>query len=193
MRLFVLVFGICAGFVLPAYAMEKADFETAKQEANRAENDFVSIQKYDVLLNRKDLSLDQRVQALYGRAIEKCMGGQDSIGGQKDYKTIVEIAPTHRLAKRAAEQITYVQGQIDATQERILTNEGPDHFRDLFMLGRHDEAISYIKKNPVMPNSVYIQDLEEMGKLCPVKAGQTSLYTYQLNGRIHFLTWCAGQ
>lgn len=161
-----------------ANAMPESEYEAAKNEAMRGSDPFASIRAFDKLLARTDLTTDQRALALYGRSIYRCGNGRNTEGCVADLQEMLRIAPNYRLANSARSEIKYAQGQIAATEKRLKYGNGKtgaeaaaQHFSDLLNLGRHDEAIAYMRQMKQAGYTPYPTDMEalfKMRRLCPL-------------------------
>ncbi len=130
---------------------------------------FQEVRNVSAVLERKDLTADQRLRTLYRRAVIRTNTGEDKLGGIKDYADFIAAAPAgHDLLEHAQKNKTYTEGQMDYINRRIA--EGPEkdrnqYFNDLLSSGRHDEAAAVFREGRV--TTIFaVEKLAKLGYLC---------------------------
>jgi len=179
----------------------KAAMEATKAPSNLpGGDDFARVRALTALIDRPELTPEQRIEALYMRAVLKGTTAEDRTGAIADYQTVIETAPAgHRLIERAKENKAYAETQMGHINRRLA--QGPagqtsQYFQDLLAAGRHDEAAQFFRDGK--GSSVYaVEKLHKLGYLCegPGYSGPSYTWGYG-NTRQVAVQWCdtkAGQ
>lgn len=142
---------------------------------------FQEVRNLTALMERKDLTDDQRLRTLYRRAAIRTNTGEDKLGGIKDYADFIAAAPAgHELLEHAQKNKTYTETQMDYINRRIAQGPASDpnqYFNDLLAAGRHDEAAKFFRENRV--TTIYaVEKLAKLRYLCEGDGYSGPTYTW---------------
>jgi hypothetical protein len=193
--LFALCLSACSN--TPTVTPPLSDVEFQKIfDAARTQNDaFQEDRNLTSVLSRTDLTLEQRLKMLNFRAIGRSTTGENKNGAIADYEEVLKLAPQdHPIVARVREDLDYVRQQkryIDDRLDGRARTDNNQRFQDLLALGRHDEAVAFMKQAGVKPHAIYIEKLAKLGYLCegPGYSG-TSYQWGASNTGYHTVYWC---
>lgn len=155
---------------------------------------FKEVRNISALMERPDLTDDQRLRALYRRAVIKASTGEDRMGAIVDYTTFVAAAPAgHALLEHAEKNKAYAEAQMEHINRRLAVGPDPDraqYFNDLLAAGRHDEAAKFFRETGVQ--TVYgVEKLAKLGYLCEGDGYSGPSYKWGYDNTPTFIVrWC---
>jgi hypothetical protein len=193
---FVSTLSACSGAPpLPPPPLSDAKFQQIFDAARAPDDAFREDRNLTVLLARTDLSLEQRLKTLDFRAIGRSTTGENKNGAIADYEELLALAPSnHPMVARVREDLDYVRQQKRYIEDRLegrARSDNSQHFEDLLALGRHDEAVAFMKYTGLKPHAVYIEKLAKLGYLCegPTHSGASFQWGASNTG-MHTVYWC---
>lgn len=155
---------------------------------------FKEVRNISALMERQDLTDDQRLRALYRRAAIRANTGEDKLGAIADYGTLMATAPAgHELLERAEKNKAYAETQMGHINRRLAAGPEPDraqYFNDLLTAGRHDEAAKFFRETGV--KTIYgVEKLAKLGYLCEGEGYSGPSYTWGYDNTPTFtVRWC---
>ncbi len=155
---------------------------------------FQEIRNLTALIERKDLTEDQRLRTLYRRAAIRANTGEDKLGAIQDYTDFLAKAPPeHEFFKHATDNKAYVETQMGHINRRLAG--GPDadrnqYFNDLLASGRHDEAAKFFRENKTT-TAFGVEKLSKLLYLCEGEGYSGPSYTWGYGNTPTFtVRWC---
>lgn len=144
------------------------------------------------LLNRNDLTDEQRLTALLQRANLRSTIAENRPGAVQDYDAVLALAPPgHPSIARAEERKAYVLTQIGHIERRLNgRTDGSQRIQDLISMGRHDEAAQFLRDGK--GSSLYtVEMLHKLGYLCEGPGYSGPSYSWgSENTRKPTVRWC---
>ncbi len=167
-------------------------FDVAMSEAKSDANPYEADKTLTALLDRSDLSTDQRARALYARGSLRRQASDDRPGAVKDFEAMLKLAPDHALVQNAKEELAFAEADVETIEtglKRMLTLS--QWFDSKWVLGEHDEAAKRYRKSGLSPNEVQVGKLRAAGYLCESEAGEAPVYTVgDTRADLENLHWC---
>jgi hypothetical protein len=192
---FALALGACTGTPIATPPLSDAEFQNVFEAARDSSNAFQEDHNLTEILARTDLSLEQRLKALNFRAIGRSTTGENKNGAIEDYEEVLRLAPPdYPSLARVREDLDYVRQQKRYIEDRLngrARTDNSQRFQDLLSLGRHEEAVAFMRQSSLKPHAVYIEKLAKLGYLCegPGYSGQSYQWGASDTG-LHTVYWC---
>lgn len=156
-------------------------------------DDFARVRALTALMERPEVTPEQKIEALYLRAVLKGTTADDRAGAIADYQTVIDTAPEgHRLIKPATENRDYAKTQMEHIDRRLAQGpSSPDYLNDLLQSGRHADAAKHVRERNIKPTNLQIEKLHKIGLLCegPGYSGPSYTWGYG-NTRQVTVQWC---
>ncbi len=193
--LFAAFLSACSNTPTAAPPLSDAEYQKVF-EASRSPSDvFEEDRNLSSLLARSDLTLDQRLRTLNYRAIGRSTTGENKNGAIADYEEMLRLAPSdHPLVARVTEDLDYVRQQKGYIEERLndrARSDSRQRFQDLLALGRHDEAVQFMRQSNLQPQPIYVEKLAKLGYLCEGPGYSGVNYQWGSAGAgYHVVFWC---
>lgn len=156
-------------------------------------DDFARVRALTALMERPEITPDQKIEALYLRAVLKGTTAEDRPGAIADYQAVIEKAPEgHRLIKPATENRDYARTQMEQINRRLAQGPAsPDYLNDLLQSGRHAEAVKFIRDRRLSPTNIQLEKLHKLGFLCEGTGYSGPSYSWGYsNTRQMAVQWC---
>ena len=160
-------------------------FDAYKEERN-----------YTAILQRADLTPDQKLRTLYLRAVVRGTTASNLNGALQDYATLLsQLPPEHRLYKPATDNKIYGERQKEYIERRLA--QGPkaqparEFLDDLLAIGRHADAVAFMKSSNMSPSDLQIEKFAKLGYMCegPGYGGPQFRWGSSKTG-YHDVHWC---
>lgn len=156
-------------------------------------DDFARVRALTALMERPEVTPEQKIEALYLRAVLKGTTADDRVGAIADYQAVIDTAPEgHRLIKPATENRDYAKTQMEHINRRLAQGpSSPDYLNDLLQSGRHADAAKHVRERNIKPTNLQIEKLHKIGLLCegPGYSGPSYTWGYG-NTRQVTVQWC---
>ena len=167
-------------------------FDVAMSEAKSDTNPYKADKTLTALLDRSDLSIDQRARALYARGSLRRQARDDRPGAVKDFEAMLKLAPEHPLVPNAKEELAFAEADVETVEaglKRMLTLS--QWFDSKWLLGEHDEAAARYRKSGISPNESQVGKLKAAGYLCEDEDGGAPVYTVgDTRPDLENIYWC---
>ena len=145
------------------------------------------------LLERKTLTTEQRVQALYHRGSLRRQKADNRRGAVEDFEKLLKIAPDHKLASRTETELAFARDDvkaIEASLNRFLTLS--QWFDGIWVLGEHDEAATRYQRSGLAPTPEQVEKLQAAGYICSSNEDDNKLHLYgETRDDLEGLQWCS--
>ena len=195
--LFAALFSACESGApeAPPQPLTDVQFQRVFDAARSPDDVFQEDRNLTVILDRTDLTLDQRLRTLNYRAIGRSGAAENKNGAIDDYEEVLRLAPSdHPLVARVREELDYARQQKRYIEDRLAGRARSDsrqRFLDLLALGRHDEAAELMRQANLQPQPLYIEKLTKLGYLCegPGYSGASYQWGSSSSG-YHVVYWC---
>lgn len=191
----LLCLSACSNAPPAALPLSDAEFQKVFDAAHTPNDAFQEDRNLTAVLARSDLTLEQRLKTLNFRAIGRSTTAEDKNGAIADYEEMLKLAPAgHPIAARVREDLDYVRQQKRFVEDRLEGRARTDNnqrFQDLLALGRHDEAVAFMRQANLRPHAVYIEKLAKLGYLCEGVGSSGPSYEWGAsNTGYHTVHWC---
>ena len=185
----------CSNAPTVAPPLSDAEFEKVLDTARTRDDAFQEDRNLTTLLERPNLTMEQRLRTLVVRAIGRSTVAENKNGAIADYEEVLSLAPpNHPLVARVREDLDYVRQQKRYIEDRLQGRARTDNnqrFQDLLALGRHDEAAAFMRQAGLSPHAIYIEKLAKLGYLCEGPGYSGASYQWGAsNTGYHVVYWC---
>jgi hypothetical protein len=174
-----------------ARMLSEVQFDAAMQGALAPTDAYQEERNYTAILARADVSEDQKARALYMRALVRGTTASNLNGAINDYDSLLRMIPAeHRLFRMATDGRAYAVRQKQAIDARVARGPAAQqpaaYVDDLMYLGRHAEAVGFIRAQRFSPTPLQAEKLTKLGFMCegPGYAGPA------FNWGTHLVHWC---
>ncbi|MFN3313946.1 MAG: hypothetical protein ACK46Q_10810 [Hyphomonas sp.] len=153
-----------------------------------------AIRRLMQLVGDPDLTADQKAEVLFELGtLSKGPGGYDLPGSANYFDEIIQDYPGTAWARRASEQLTPVQIEIE-TLNAVTANPDAtrtERFDALMKLGRHEDAIDVMTSHALQPGNEPLLAMYQIGYLCdePGLTGQSYNVTDR-DGTVRTVRFC---
>jgi hypothetical protein len=181
---------------LSAAKLSETQYDDVMKAAQVPSDAYKEERNYTAILQRADLTPDQKLRTLYLRAVIRGTTASNLNGALQDYATLLsQLPPEHRLYKSATDNRTYGERQKEYIEQRIA--KGPraqpakDFLDDLIALGRHTDAVAFVKSSGMAPSDLQVEKFAKLGYMCegPGYGGPQFRWGYSNTG-YHDVHWC---
>jgi hypothetical protein len=179
-----------------AVKLTETQYDDVMKAARVPDNAYKEERNYTAIMQRGDLTPDQKLRTLYLRAVIRGTTASNLNGSIEDYTTLVgQLTPEHPLFKRANDNKAYAITQKGYIEGRLA--KGPkgepanDYITDLLSMGRHAEAVTFIKSGGGQPSELQVEKFAKLGYMCegPGYGGPAFRWGYTNTG-YHDVHWC---
>lgn len=167
-------------------------FETALAEARRDANPYAADDTLSKLLENASLSDDERVRAVYARGSLRRQAGDDRRGALEDFGAVLKLAPDHRLASNARQELAFTLADVEMIETALSRPLNLSQwFNSMWVLGAHAEAAGRYRKSGLSPNEAELAKLLADGFVCDDRNGAAPVYTLgDMRPDLEHKHWC---
>lgn len=193
-----------------APGVPEAEFREVTSRARSISNDYEEDRYLTGVLERTDLSSEQRISVLWQRAVNRSNGMQDKKAAVQDFEAALALKPAKpETAASLTELADYARGQLAASEARLAdpaaAADMTGRFGDLIAAGRLPEAAAYLRTTYAADKkardsrlgfrAMHYQRLIDSGYLCRAQVESTGGVTWKASGKNQYANWCepAGQ
>ncbi len=131
------------------------------------------------LLERTDLSTDQRADAYLLRANMKRQFNYDLPGALVDYQSYLDAQPEGFEAADIRAEMQAAEAEVRAAQSRLSGLQTLSQwFSDMLIMGQLEQAAERQKKSKITPTDHHTYILREAGYICTGPSQTPSIHTY---------------
>lgn len=179
-----------------AARLSETQYDDVMKAAQVPSDAYKEERNYSAILQRADLTPDQKLRTLYLRAVIRGTTASNLNGSLEDYATLLsQLPPEHRLFKSATDNKAYAEKQKGYIEGRLA--KGPrgrpanEYVEDLLSMGRHQEAMAFIKSSGLSPSDLQVEKFAKLGYMCegPGYGGPQYRWGYSNTG-YHDVRWC---
>ena len=119
------------------------------------------------LLERTDLTPEQRIEATFQRAETRWNGKYDLPGAIADYDAFLTLAPEDARISSIERDKVFAATEIENAQRRLAGLQNiTDWFDDKVLMGDLEEGAARYKKSGLTPTDPHLYILREAGYVC---------------------------
>lgn len=181
---------------MPVPKLSETQYDEVMRAAQVPSDAYKEERNYTAILKRADLSDDQKLRTLYIRAVIRGTTASNLEGSLQDYNELLsKLPPDHRLFKSSTDNKAYAERQKGYIEGRLA--KGPagepakDYLEDLLMIGRHQDAIAFVKSGRVQPSELQVEKFAKLGFMCEGTGyGGPQFRWGASNTGYHDVRWC---
>ncbi|MEL6413570.1 MAG: hypothetical protein AAFQ15_01365 [Pseudomonadota bacterium] len=122
---------------------------------------------YTRLLERSDLTPEQRVEVTYQRATKRWDGKYDLPGAIEDFDAFLALAPEDPRVSTVGRDKVFAASEIENAQRRLAGLQNiTDWFDDKVLMGDLEEGATRYKASGLTPTDLHLYMLREAGYIC---------------------------